>query len=61
MSMKISNNTIGNLTRDFPACIGVPQSTVPPAACHHFFMYAENNTRAVVFMFSARVFFAFVH
>ena len=28
--MKISNYTIGNRTRDLPACNAVPQPTVPP-------------------------------
>jgi hypothetical protein len=30
MSMKNSNYTIGNRTRDLPACSAVPQPTVPP-------------------------------
>jgi hypothetical protein len=30
MSMKNSNDTIGNRTRDLPACSAVPQPTVPP-------------------------------
>jgi hypothetical protein len=29
---KISNDTIGNRTRDLPACTAVPQSTAPPRA-----------------------------
>jgi hypothetical protein len=33
MSMKNSNNTIANRTREVPACNAVPQPTVPPAAC----------------------------
>jgi len=33
MSMKKSNDTIGNRTRDLPACSAVPQPTAPPAAC----------------------------
>jgi hypothetical protein len=33
MSMKKSNDTIGNRTRDLLACSAVPQPTVPPAAC----------------------------
>jgi hypothetical protein len=33
MSMKNSNDTIGNRTRDLPACSAVPQPTAPPAAC----------------------------
>jgi hypothetical protein len=32
MSMKNSNDTIGNRTRDFPACTAVPQPTAPPRA-----------------------------
>ena len=32
MSMKNSNDTIGNRTRDFPACSAVPQLTAPPCA-----------------------------
>jgi len=30
MSMKNSNETIGNRTRDLPACSAVPQPTAPP-------------------------------
>ena len=30
MSMKNSNNTVGNRTRDHPACSAVPQPTAPP-------------------------------
>jgi len=33
--MKNSNDTIGNRTRDLPACSAVPQPTVLPAACPH--------------------------
>jgi len=32
MSMKKSNDTIGNQTRDLPACSAVPQPTAPPHA-----------------------------
>ena len=32
MSMKYSNDTIGNRTRDLPACNTVPQPTAPPRA-----------------------------
>jgi len=32
MSMKNSNDTIGNRTRDPPACSAVPQPTAPPRA-----------------------------
>ena len=30
--MKNSNDTIGNRTRDLPACSAVPQPTAPPRA-----------------------------
>jgi hypothetical protein len=30
MSVKNSNDTIGNRTRDLPACSAVPQPTAPP-------------------------------
>jgi len=33
MSIKNSNDTIGNRTRDLAACSAVPQRTTPPAAC----------------------------
>jgi len=32
MSMKNSNNTIGDQTHDLPACSAVPQLTAPPRA-----------------------------
>jgi len=32
MSMKISSDTIGNRTRDLPACSAVPQPNAPPRA-----------------------------
>ena len=32
MSMKKSNDTIGNRTHDLPACSAVPQPTAPPRA-----------------------------
>ena len=37
-SMKNSNGTIGNRTRDLPACIAVPQPSAPPAACRVTFV-----------------------
>jgi hypothetical protein len=33
MSMKNSNDTIGNRTLDLPTCSAVPQPTASPAAC----------------------------
>jgi hypothetical protein len=32
MSMKNSNDAIGNRTRDLPACSAMPQTTAPPGA-----------------------------
>jgi hypothetical protein len=32
MLMKNSNDTIGNQTRELPACSAVPQQTAPPRA-----------------------------
>jgi hypothetical protein len=32
MSVKYSNNTLGNQTHDLPACSAVPQRTAPPLA-----------------------------
>ena len=34
MSMKNSNDTIGNRTPDLPTCSAVPQATAPPRAPH---------------------------
>ena len=34
MSMKNSNETIGNGTRDLPTCSAVPQPTAPPRGFH---------------------------
>jgi len=36
MSIKNSNDTIGNRTRDLPACSAVPQQTAPPRALLYF-------------------------
>ena len=40
MSMKNSNNTVGNRNRDLPVCRAVPQPTAPPRAL--LFLRAEN-------------------
>jgi len=37
MSIKNSNDTIGNQNRDLPASSAVPQPTAPPAACPNVF------------------------
>jgi hypothetical protein len=45
MSMKNSNDTIGNRLRDLPVCSAVPQPTGPPAACPT----AYNRQSVIVF------------
>jgi hypothetical protein len=42
MSMKNSNDTIGNWTRDLPACGAVPQPTAPPRAPKQKLQVTEN-------------------
>ena len=37
LSMKNSNEIIGNRTRDLPACIAVPQPPAPPRALDIFY------------------------
>ena len=44
MSIKISSGTIGNRTRDLPACSAVHQPTVSPGAPHIFQHKDENKT-----------------
>jgi hypothetical protein len=46
MSMKNSNNTIGNQNRDLPACSAVPQPTAPPRAQD----YNNNNNNNNIFI-----------
>jgi hypothetical protein len=43
MSMKNSNDTIGNRTRNLSAYSAVPQPTVPPAACPNFTVEIGKN------------------
>jgi hypothetical protein len=43
MSMKNSNDTIGNRTRDFPACSAVPQPTASPRKILPIFHFVKNN------------------
>ena len=45
--MKYSNDTIGNRTRDFPACSAVPQTTVPPRAAFQTVMLFSKSARAL--------------
>jgi hypothetical protein len=47
MSMKISNNTIGNRTRDLSACSAVPQ---PTASQHVLRAYCNILKLAVIFV-----------
>ena len=46
--MKNFNDTIGNRTRDFPACSAVPQPTAPPRAS----VTMINNCYFMVYVFS---------
>ena len=39
MSMKDSNDTIGNRTRDSPVCSAVPQPTAPPRTSDTLMMH----------------------
>jgi hypothetical protein len=48
MSMKNSNDTIGNRTRDLPACSAMPQPTAPPRA--PFFVRNCSEKWYVVFL-----------
>jgi hypothetical protein len=43
MSMKNSNDTIGNRTRDIPACRAVPQPTAPLHAPNIIFVFQLNG------------------
>ena len=60
--MKNSNDTIGNRTRDLPACSAVPQPTAPPRApavkgilvikeqqmCYILFLFLQITSRCVL-------------
>ena len=39
MSMKNSNDKIGNRTRDLPVCSAAPQSTAPPPRGPYIYIY----------------------
>ena len=43
-------DTIGNRTRDLPACRAVPQPTVPPAACPGLTLYVHENKKLQLFV-----------
>ena len=54
MSMKNSNDTIGNQTRDLRTCSAVPQQTAPPAACPHvchYFLYITLINRIAIYYY----------
>ena len=42
MSMKNSNDTIGNRNRDFPTCSAVPEPTEPPFHCSEFSSFCNS-------------------
>ena len=45
MSMKNSNDTIGNRTHDLPSCSAVPQPTAPPRAPNYDTVFHFSNHR----------------
>jgi hypothetical protein len=47
MSMKNSSDTIGNRTRDLPACSAVPQPTAPPGTPIYLIKKKILNTKAL--------------
>ena len=49
--MKNSNDTIGNLTRDLPACSAVLQPTAPP--CSPFVINADGKDRTLSWPYAA--------
>ena len=44
VSMKNSNDTIGNRTRDLPTCSAVPQPTAPPTGAGAELFHADRRT-----------------
>jgi hypothetical protein len=50
MSIKKSNGTIGNQTRNLPACSAVPQPTEPPTACPSIQVDLVKSRIVVVFL-----------
>jgi hypothetical protein len=47
ISIKTSNDTIGNRTRDLPTCSAVPQPPAPPTACPQIGNIRVINSRAI--------------
>ena len=52
MSMKNSNDTIGNRTRDLPTCSAVPQPTALRCALHHAGFFCKSNSRSALLRIS---------
>ena len=50
--MKNSSDTIGNQTRDNPACSGIPQPSTPPRVLHAPRLY--KSAYKIVFLLSLR-------
>ena len=50
ISMKNSNNTIGNRTRDHPACSAVPQPIAPPRAAPHTHTHTHTHTHIYIYI-----------
>jgi hypothetical protein len=45
MSMKNANDTIGNRTRDLPACRAVPEPTAPPRVSIYKYKSTVNGNK----------------
>ena len=53
--MKNSSNTIGNRTRDLPACSAVPQMTAPPRTLKVYIKVNINSDKKVLAHFERSV------
>jgi hypothetical protein len=51
VSIKNSNDTIGNRTRDLPACSAVPQPNAPPRVEPHYQHIHEQRIFRIIFFF----------
>ena len=72
MSMKNSSDTIGNRTRDLPACSSVPQPTAPPrdhqpghrkkkCTCKAFWYQSESSKKSWLSIKCCKLFFIKLH
>jgi len=54
--MKNSNDTIGNRTRDLPACSAVPKPTAPPRASVYLCSVVKHRLTLSMLSLTSRVF-----